>query len=217
MTLLHDVRFGLRLLLRTPGFTAVAVLTLALGIGSNVAIVSMVKAVLLPPLPISPAGAAGPAPISGAEDRTGYRLDRLPRCRRLPRTEPDSRRLWRLPLRHAECCRRRPPRNALWRDRKYRPAAYTRDRSRMGRYFLADEDRPGRNRVIVLSDDLWRRRYAADPDIVGKTIQVAGAGAPGATGWVVIGVMPAGFNFPLSIPSAITPPRARWHSGSRSP
>jgi hypothetical protein len=72
-----------------------------------------------------------------------------------------------------------------------------------GRFFRLEEDVPGSEHVIILSYDVWRRRYGADPAIVGKTIDLIGKGA---RDWQVVGVMPRGFNFPLAIPTSVNPP-----------
>jgi putative ABC transport system permease protein len=73
----------------------------------------------------------------------------------------------------------------------------------LGRYFTPEEDMPGNEHAILLSYDLWQRRYGADRAIVGKIIRLAGRGA---MEWQVVGVMPRGFNFPLAIPTDVNPP-----------
>jgi putative ABC transport system permease protein len=73
-------------------------------------------------------------------------------------------------------------------------------RPALGRFFLLEEDQPGRNRVIILSDDLWRRRFAARRDIVGQTIRA------NDEDYVVVGVMPPGFNFPLKLATEVRVP-----------
>src|SRR6185503_3147498 len=70
----------------------------------------------------------------------------------------------------------------------------------MGRYFSREEDQPGHNRVIILSDDLWRRRFAANADIIGQTIRSSGES------YTVVGVMPPGFNFPLKLATDVRVP-----------
>src|SRR5262249_15156891 len=64
----------------------------------------------------------------------------------------------------------------------------------LGRFFTQEEDQPGANHVIILSDDLWRRNFNSDAEVVGKTIVIS------QEQFEVIGVMPPGFNFPLKLP-----------------
>src|SRR5262249_36381915 len=70
----------------------------------------------------------------------------------------------------------------------------------MGRFFSPEEDQPGHNHVIILSDDVWRRRFGADPDIIGKSVRA------NQENYTVVGVMPAGFNFPLKLPTTVRLP-----------
>ena len=65
----------------------------------------------------------------------------------------------------------------------------------LGRYFTIEEDQPGHNHVIILSDELWRRRFAADPNIIGRSVLLS------QENYTVVGVMPPGFNFPLNMPT----------------
>ena len=74
----------------------------------------------------------------------------------------------------------------------------------LGRNFLPQEDRPGHGQEIILSDSLWRSRFAADPQLLGKTIRLVGQRE--SDEYVVVGIMPGGFNFPLTIPNSVTPP-----------
>jgi putative ABC transport system permease protein len=194
-TLLQDVRFGIRLLLRSPGFTAVAVATLALGIGANTAIFSVVNALLLQPLPY-------PEP-----DRLVMVWQDL-RARGGPAEE------WATPGSFAD-----------WRNAKlfngvaavqgWQPALtgsgepeplvgeqVTREyfevlgiQPAVGRTFRAEEDVPNAPRVVILGDGLWQRRFNRDPAVVGRTITLGGEAHE------IIGVMPASFR-PAVISSA---------------
>src|SRR6185295_3209928 len=65
----------------------------------------------------------------------------------------------------------------------------------IGRNFSADEDKPNQNHVIILSDELWRRSFGADRNVIGRTIRA------NQENYVVVGVMPPGFNFPLNLPT----------------
>ena len=185
-----DVRYGLRMLRLRPGFTAVAVLTLALGIGANTAIFSVVNAVLLRSLPYPDA------------DRLVSFWGTAPE-KRLPVVAfPDGLFVWY----HSQS--RAFERLAAYttggasvvgegEPERVAAAYVSADFFRTmgvapvrGRGFAAEELTEGRNQVAVLSYALWRRRFGADPGLVGRSISLGGAPT------VVVGVMPAGFEFP---------------------
>jgi len=186
-TFLQDLRYGARRLVASPAFTAIIVLTLALGIGANTAVFSVVNAVLLRPLPYrepdrlvtvnhfypslnsleAPVSAPGFADyrdrthvFSGVAVQTGWGPNLTGRA------EPER-------LNGARV-------SALYFSTLGVPAA-------RGRTLLPEEDQPGRNRVVVLSDGLWRRLFAASPSAVGSTMQLNGET------YEVVGVMPPGF------------------------
>jgi putative ABC transport system permease protein len=202
-TLLQDLRYGLRMLRNSPGFTAVAVVTLALGIGANTAIFSVVRAVLLPPLPF-------PNPdrlvqIQLRDRKTGELANWV-----TYRDLAD----WRAQNRGFESIAAQ--RFALLNfTANGRPdALYGASVSAdllpllgvpplLGRYFLPAEDLPGHDQAIVLSYDLWRHRFGGDPAIVGRTIRQTGQSMRDYT---VVGVMPRGFNFPFNRPTAVNLP-----------
>jgi putative ABC transport system permease protein len=201
--MLHDLRYGLRMLRKSPGFTAVAVVTLALGIGANTAIFSVVRAVLLPPLPF-----ANPDRLVEIQlrDRKTGEPSNWVACRDVAD--------WRAQNRSFESIGAQ--RFALLNVTSdgQPDALYGASVSAevlpllgvpplLGRYFLPAEDQPGHDQAIVLSYDLWRHRFGGDPTIVGRTIRQAGQSVRDYT---VVGVMPRGFNFPFSVPSAVTLP-----------
>ncbi|MCW5971022.1 MAG: ABC transporter permease [Blastocatellales bacterium] len=188
--LLHDIRFALRVLVKNPGFTLVAAFALALGIGANTAIFSVVNGVLLRPL-------AYPKP----EQLTMVWLDNR---RQGIREDITS---W--------------PNYTDWRDQNQTfqgMAGYRSTRLNLtgsgepeemqvvmvttnffqlmgigpalGRGFVDDESQPGKDNVVVLSHGLWQRRFGGDPAILNRQINLNGQAT------TVIGVMPAGFEFP---------------------
>jgi putative ABC transport system permease protein len=182
-TLLQDIRYALRTLRAAPGFTAAVVLTLALGIGANTAIFSVVNAVLLRPLPYD-------------------QPDRLVRIFETPPGRPDELRSiahptldeWDLGLRSFEGVALFGPTTlALATDERPEQlsgatvsAAFfsiLRATPALGRVFTPEEYRPGGPRALVLSDGLWRRRFGADRDILGKSLTLDG------TPFTVVGVM----------------------------
>jgi putative ABC transport system permease protein len=186
--IVQDLRFAARGLWRQPGFTAVAVVTLALGIGANSAIFSVVNGVLLRPLPyreperLVTALHAGRYPVAG-----GNFLD----------WRAQSRSFERAAAAQAWGPRQGGTLTGWGRPETIAPALQvTADLfdvlgvpPLMGRTFAPGDDRPGAPRTVVLSHRLWQRRFGGQPDIVGQTLTLDGQG------YTVIGVMPAGFEF----------------------
>jgi putative ABC transport system permease protein len=182
----RDVRFGLRSLRRSPAFAVVAILCLALGIGANAAIFSVLNAVLLRPLPYTDPdrvvriwesmGDKGTGSVSvpnfrdWTQQATGF--EQLAAWRRtsanLQGTGESER---------VEAVQATPN---LFSVLGARP--------RLGRTFVAGQD--DREPVAVISEALWRKRFGADPSLVSRTIRLDG------TEHVVIGIMPATFDFP---------------------
>lgn len=187
----RDVRYGLRMLARTPDFSAVAVLTLALGIGANTAIFSLVNVLLLRPLAYPQSGrlvhaqwrfAQGDVPsVTGTEFAFWTEHSRAFESTAAVALFPSGFNL------------------VTGSEPAYVKAlAVSRDFFRtlgvqpvLGRTFTADEDRPNTPKAVVLSYGLWQRRFASDPGIVGRTIQLDN------TSYLVTGVMPKGFVFVL--------------------
>jgi putative ABC transport system permease protein len=183
--LIQDVRYGIRMLLKSPGFTGVAILTLALGIGANTSIFSLINAVLLRPLPFeepdrlvmvwerrSNSGETN-IPVSGHEF-IGWR-ERSRAFESLAiiqpdvliltgRGEPETLNVWRVSADFFSVLGVQPL---------------------LGRTFLTGEDQAGSNKIAVLKEGLWKRRFGADPDIVGKSITLSDQS------YTVVGVMPS--------------------------
>ena len=203
---LQDIRFGLRLLRKSPGFTATVVLTLALGIGANSAIFSVVYTVLLKALPYPNAGRL----VMVYED---VRLPNYQNARNQPSPGNFStwmnqstafqgiaaylNRSWNLtgegePLRvEGELV------SADFFTVLQRNAA-------LGRVSATEDDRPGNSHVVVVGDSLWKRQFGSDPQVLHKKIVLDGEP------YAVIGVMPPGFHFPdpddeLWVPLALAP------------
>src|SRR5271168_2101163 len=197
-TLWQDLRQGLRTMAKNPGFTLVAMLTLALGIGANTAIFSVVNAVLLRALPYPDSGRL--VAIWAVNDRDGNSRSAL--CypdfedfRAQSRTlegaavyNDDTATLTGIgePL-HL--------RNGVVSAALFKVLGVS---PRLGRAFLPEEDNPG-TRVTILSDRLWRERFGADPGIVGRALTLNGRSH------TVVGVLPPGVQFPLD-----SDPRDLW-------
>ncbi len=191
----QDLRYGARTLLKKPGFTLIAVLTLGLGIGANTAIFSIVKSVLIQPLPF-----AQPDRLTQPRYRTQTHLQQGEWQSWIDRRDLVD---WRTRSRSFERIGGYRTNATLFLPGEGAPevikgVSVTHDvlpalgiQPALGRFFLAEESKPGGDRLIILSDDLWRHRFGADPGIIGQTIRAIGAI------YVAVGVMPPGFNFPL--------------------
>jgi putative ABC transport system permease protein len=191
-SLLQDLRYGVRMLRKTPGFTLSAVLTLALGIGANTAIFSVVETVLLRPLPFK-----DPArlvdiwqnnPRHGAwQEQTSYPefLD------------------WRKQTSAFQSM-------AVYRETQSATLSGIGDPVRLhgavvspdffevlganplqGRAFSPEQDVPGKAAVVTISYDLWRMRFQSDPTVVGRRVTIA------EKSYTIVGIMPRGFQFPI--------------------
>ena len=198
-TFLQDLRYALRQLRLHPGFTAVAALTLALGIGATTAIFSVLDTVVEQPRSwVRTAGLAivlEPAP-GGHFGNPLTPADMEDIRRGAPSLE--SLAAWKLEATNIVDAGGEPMRAEAARVTRnffdvmgVQPA--------LGRAFQPGEDQPGRDREVVLSDDLWRRRFGADPRILGRTIRVNGRDC------TVVGVMPPKFRFPAAWRDLWTP------------
>ena len=189
-TLIHDLRYGVRILLKQPGFTAVAVITLALGIGANTAIFSLVNSILLRPLPfrdpdrivrliqaspklgLSTWGVSQAGYAAYREQNRSFESIAIYTTTATNLTgtgEPE-----RLPM-----------------------ATVTADFFKvfgvnplLGRTFVEGEDVKDKNQVCVISHAFWQRRFGGDPNVVGKTLSLNNMPTH------IVGVMPPEFKFP---------------------
>ncbi len=209
-----DIRFALRMLGKSPGFTAVAILTLALGIGANTAIFSVVDAVLLRPLPYEQPGrlvtvsesnqhndpatrnAVAPGNFLDWRDRNhvfeqiaavnlpGYTITGTDRPERVLGAAISAGMLQLLGLRPA-----------------------------LGREFAPADDHAGASPVVMLSHSLWERRFGGSPGVLGKPLQM------GMTSYTIVGVLPAGLAFPdpdvalwVPLEQTLTPENMHWRN-----
>ncbi|HVE79733.1 MAG TPA: ABC transporter permease, partial [Gemmatimonadaceae bacterium] len=200
--LAQDVRYALRSLRRTPGFAAVAIITLALGIGANTAIVSVVNAALLRPLPFADDGRL-------AVVHTSFKSFQLERANL---SEPEFMDLRERARSFVGLAGERQSGVTLTgegepeRLRARRASANFFEvlgvRAALGRTFAVGEDRSGQDAVAILGDGLWRRRFGADPGVVGRTIQLS------RTPVTVIGILPREFRYSdaeIYLPLVINP------------
>ena len=179
----QDLRYGLRMMRRSPGFAAVAVLTLALGIGANTAIFSVVNAVLLRPLPYrDPARLVtvlhdGWKPVAPANF-----LDWREQSSSFESIAAAQ--LWSLTM----TGRHHPEQLEVLQTSAEMFQVLGIDAA-LGRTFAAGEDQPGREHVVVLSHGFWQRRFGSAADAVGQQVMLDGEP------YTVVGVMPSDFQF----------------------
>jgi putative ABC transport system permease protein len=192
--LLQDLKFPLRMLRKNPGFTAVALLTLALGIGANAAIFSVVNAVLLRPLPYSdPGRLLAITQTDRASGTTGVPLSFTKFSEILHQSKT---------LDAAAALYFYSPSMVSERGPELLSAArVSGDFFRVlgvpiarGRAFLPEEEALGGNDVAVMSDAFWHDHFAADPGILGKSLLLDGKSV------TVVGILPASFRFPWEFP-----------------
>jgi predicted permease len=195
--MLQDFRFALRSFLKSPGFTAVAVLALALGIGANAALFSVINTVLLKPLPYAhpermfeifetflPDGYGSVSTPNFLDWRKqNHVFDHLEACTFSSLNLQSNGEPERIPSVLATA--------GIFDMLGVKPI--------QGRTFLPDEDQPGKPHVLVMSERLWRGRFGADPNLLGSQITIDGQAA------TVVGIMPASFQFP-----AVSYNRALW-------
>ena len=189
--LIKDIRYGLRSLIRRPGFTAIAVITLALGIGANTAIFSVVNGVLLRPLPFKDSDRLVLVWNKGAEAAGGDRT----------------------PLAVADLLDWRAQNHSFESIGAFQYTSFnylgseTPEQVRgvsvtsnflsvlgvgvqLGRDFQSSDEQVGAPNTVLLSDRFWRSHFGADPQVIGRTVNLSGVST------VIIGVMPARLNFP---------------------
>ncbi len=191
-TLLQDLRYGLRILRKSPGFTSVAVLTLALGIGANTAIFSIVNSVLLRPLPFR-----DPQKLVALGEYDTRRGEAIPEGSLSYPDFADIR-----SRNHSFEGLAAYGENDLTLTGIGQPSHVKVEtvstnmfellgmQPSLGRSFVQGEDEPGHH-VAILSDVLWHRQFGADPGVIGRAVNLNGRA------YTVVGVMPRGFQFPV--------------------
>ena len=186
----QDLRYGLRLLRKSPGFTSVAVLTLALGIGANTAIFSVVNAVLLKSLPFKDPEQLvmvwNRAAAAAGGDRTPLAVADLLDWRAQNRSFADIAAFQGDSFNYAGGDLPEQLQAAKVTANFFSVLGV---QAQLGRTFLPEEDRPGAQLVVLLSDGFWRRRFAGDSQVLGHTLTLGGEA------YTVIGILPARLDF----------------------
>jgi putative ABC transport system permease protein len=194
--MLNDIRYGLRQLIKHPAFTIIAIATLALGIGANTAIFSVVNAVLLKPLPFPEPDQLIAVGMTDTRQKDQTNLNSL--------SYPDF-----FDFRDQN---RTLASSAIYRDLSFaltseegatsvhgaKVSAEFFDvlgiKPKIGRAFVRDDERGGGGTggyKVIISDDFWKKHFGADPNVIGRTVTLD------RRPHTVIGVMPAGFQFPI--------------------
>src|SRR5580700_1626204 len=189
-TALQDLRFAFRMLRKNPGFSAIAILTLALGIGANTAIFSVVYAVLLKPLPFADSDqlfTVFQQDVKNPKNVNGFSFPNMRDLREQSEIFSDLSGVQEHQLTltgHGEAFNidTSVVTPDLFNTFRVQPI--------LGRMFIADDGKPGAAPVVVLSETLWRGSFAADPAIIGTSISLD------KRAFTVIGVAPAAFRFP---------------------
>lgn len=189
-TLLQDLRYGARLLARSPGFTLIAIITLALGIGANTAIFTAIDAYLLSPPPFPDADrlvviteAAKGKGLSGYASLPSY-LDWKEQSQSFERLGA-----YQVTSEFANLSGVDEPERLSVARVTSAVLPTLGVQSILGRWFLPDEDKPGANRVVILSEGLWKRILGGRRDLAGQTVRLGGKQ------YLVVGILPASLRF----------------------
>ena len=199
-SILQDLRYAVRQLRQSPGFTLTALTVLALGLGANIAVFTVLDGVLLRPLPYAQPDRVVAIAGSGSEPYymmsyanmlqlrdavgSGTRFGAVMNRSMASIVAPDGR----FQAMKVEVTAGLPVMLGV------QPI--------LGRSFREDENDPGRNRVALIAEDVWRKFYASDPRIAGKTLTIKGQA------FTILGVMPKGFSFPFGDVNQIWSPAA---------
>ena len=210
-TLIQDIRYGMRMMLKKPGFTLIAIVTLALGIGANAAIFSVVDTVLLRPLPFK------------ESDRlmmlNETKLPQFPSFSVAPgnflawkKQSTVFEQLVAFNVAKVNLTNNGEPEQLMSLNVTDGFFSMLGAAPLLGRNFLSEEDQPGRNNVVILSYKLWQSRFGANQNILHQSITLNGQN------YNVIGVMPQDFRFlidevELWTPMAFTPEQTQNHGG----
>ncbi len=204
MTLWNDIRYGARILRKSPGFALTAVVTLALGIGATTAVYSVCDALLWKPVPLPRMDTAVTVMQRVPENPNGWRsiapadMDDI----RRENTAVETLAWWDDGMANIMGAGEEPERvmQAMVSANFFDVVGVQPAR---GRAFQAGEDQPGREREVILSYKLWQRRFGGDPNVVGANMRLDDQN------YQVVGVMPARYDFPLAmeiwIPLALKP------------
>jgi predicted permease len=203
-TLLQDVRYGFRMLVKNPNFTAIAVLTLALGIGANTALFSVINGVLLSPLPFPQADRL----VTLHENKPNFEGGSLS-YPNFQDWQKDNHTFSSMAVARSYTYSLTGIRDAEQVTSEFISSDFFSVlgvKPKVGRTFAEEEERTGAGPVALISEGLWQRKFSSTPDVLGKNITLDGRD------YTVVGVIPA--NFHLAIPgfreSDVYAPIGQW-------
>jgi len=198
-SLMQDVRYALRQLRKAPGFASIAVIVTALGIGANIAVFTLISGILLRPLPYNRSDRIATIELSGPMQYYSLSYANMLQLRDATGS--------RMQIGASLCCNVLAsvvgPGGRVQVEQQEVTAGLPSMlgmRLIAGRYFRNDENDPGRNRVVLIGEDVWRKLYKSDAHIVGQTLTVKGQP------YTIVGVMPAGIAIPYDAPMQVWSP-----------
>jgi putative ABC transport system permease protein len=203
-TLWHDVRYAFRMLVKNPGFSAIAVLTLTLGIGVNASIFSLVNAILIRPLPYPDPQELVGLGQSRMQQGAGYIQTgvSLPNVKEIAQENTVFQQVAYYRFHSYNLIQENAPERVLSFQVSTSFLPMFAVVPRLGRFFSEGEASPGKDAVAIISYGLWQRRFAASGDVLGKSILLD------ARSYTIVGVMPRDFQFTWDAPIDVLVPLA---------
>ena len=207
---LQDLRYAGRILRKYPGFSLAIILTAALGIGANVTIFSVLDAVVLEPLPYKDPDRLVRLSESNVGQSHAESPVSVPNFQDWQRQQSSFEEVSALELATFNLTGRGEPQRVAAARISANLVPMLGVGPALGRTFLPEEEKPGSNKVVLLSDALWQKQFGGDRSIVNQTIQLNGES------YTVVGVMPPGFQFTgareLWVPFVIDPQKEPWRA-----
>jgi predicted permease len=193
VNLVNDLRYSLRVLSQKPGFTITAVLVLALGIGANTAMFTVIDATLLQPLPYADAGRlVNLFERDVIDDHNQFNIVSPPNFRDWQRQSTSYVQMaaFRVRALNLSGSSGKPPERIEATMCTYNLFSTLGVQPPRGRRFLSEDDRPAAQRVAIVSQGLWQRLFAGSPDVLGRSLRLNGENH------IIVGVMPSWFRYP---------------------
>ena len=199
-SIIQDLRYALRQLRKSPGFTFTAVAVLALGIGANIAVFTILSGIFLRPLPYAKPDRIVTVKFSGGRPFSGMSYADMLQLR--DSVGSGTQMGAALSSSHASVVGPGGRMQLIRQEVDAGMMALLGVQPVLGRTFRGEENQPGKEQVVLLGEDVWRELYNADPQILGKTLTIK------SQAYTIIGVMPRGFQFPAGDAMQIWSPAA---------